>query len=409
MQSVKYFTLLLFLLGISLVTAVSGTPFTYQGRLNDSGSIANGTYDLRFVLCDTDAGPFATGYTNLLPGVSVTNGLIIAQLDFGAAAFTGGPRWIEIGVRTNGSVSPYTALYPRQALTATPFAMQSQTAVSITGPVNDSQLSENIPKLNTNVVYAGSVTATKFVGDGLGLTNVAQSTNGEIWLADLKQIHLSDQAGMYYFRNHGGSPSGAGEWQNDSQDSISWTIGLNGAQRAVAQMGGSGPYHEVWFFQYDLVASALNPKGYSKYVGFAAQYWSNGGRLYKYPGFRAEAKDTNGNVVLRLYSDIHGFSQNMGVANVSYGELGTNYLGIPVVYATNAIVVGDSSLAPLNASALVDLQSTNKAFYPPRMTKAQRNAIQSPGNGATIWQTDSGQGTRVYNGTNWMRYAESID
>lgn len=62
-----------------------------------------------------------------------------------------------------------------------------------------------------------------------------------------------------------------------------------------------------------------------------------------------------------------------------------------------------------DANAILDAQSTTKAFIPPRMTKAQRNAIASPVAGMTIYQTDNTPGQRVYNGTNWMAYTETAD
>jgi hypothetical protein len=37
-------------------TAALGTTFTYQGRLADTGSAANGVYDLRFALYDALSG-----------------------------------------------------------------------------------------------------------------------------------------------------------------------------------------------------------------------------------------------------------------------------------------------------------------------------------------------------------------
>jgi uncharacterized protein (TIGR02145 family) len=57
-----------------------------------------------------------------------------------------------------------------------------------------------------------------------------------------------------------------------------------------------------------------------------------------------------------------------------------------------------------NASAMLDVSSTNKGFLPPRMTYAQRNDIASPiAAGLQIWCTDCGPygETQVYNGTTW--------
>src|SRR5215469_6750686 len=80
-----------------------GTAFTYQGRLNDNGGPANGTYDFRFRLA---VDPLANNYigssysTNGLP---VANGLFSATMDFGPGIFTGSNYWLEVDVRTNGT------------------------------------------------------------------------------------------------------------------------------------------------------------------------------------------------------------------------------------------------------------------------------------------------------------------
>ena len=54
--------------------------------------------------------------------LAISNGLFTAQLNFGSTAFTGAARWLEIGVRTNGSPGDFTAVNPRQALLPTPYA-----------------------------------------------------------------------------------------------------------------------------------------------------------------------------------------------------------------------------------------------------------------------------------------------
>jgi hypothetical protein len=58
----------------------------------------------------------------------VTNGLFNVALDFGPAAFDGSARWLDIGVRTNGSGADYAALTPRQPITPTPYAIHAANA-----------------------------------------------------------------------------------------------------------------------------------------------------------------------------------------------------------------------------------------------------------------------------------------
>ncbi len=72
---------------------------------------------------------------------------------------------------------------------------------------------------------------------------------------------------------------------------------------------------------------------------------------------------------------------------------------------SGAVGVGGTA----NANAILDAQSTTKAFMPPRMTKTQRNAIASPTAGMVVYQSDNTPGLRAYNGTNWMKFTESTD
>ena len=46
-----------------------------------------------------------------------------------------------------------------------------------------------------------------------------------------------------------------------------------------------------------------------------------------------------------------------------------------------------------NNSAILDLKSNNKGFLPPRMTRAELNAIASPANGLIVYCTDCGTGS----------------
>lgn len=52
------------------------------------------------------------------------------------------------------------------------------------------------------------------------------------------------------------------------------------------------------------------------------------------------------------------------------------------------------------ASATLELASTTKGFLPPRMTKAQRDAISSPAEGLEIYNTTT-HSKDIYNGINW--------
>lgn len=62
--------------------------------------------------------------------------------------------------------------------------------------------------------------------------------------------------------------------------------------------------------------------------------------------------------------------------------------------------IGIGTAAPAS-SAIVEISSTNKGLLIPRMTLTQREAIISPEEGLTVWQTNSNPGLYNYNGTSW--------
>jgi hypothetical protein len=120
-----------FLLAVLLVSgtvsaqplnAVLGTGFTYQGKLTDAGVPANGLYDFEFKLYNDPSAGSQVGSTLTKEDVIVTNGLFTVQLDFGDV-FDGTALYLEIGVRPGVSVGAYSPLDPRQALTASPYAI----------------------------------------------------------------------------------------------------------------------------------------------------------------------------------------------------------------------------------------------------------------------------------------------
>jgi hypothetical protein len=140
------------------------TAFTYQGQLQDNGSLASGSYDLAFSLFKTNITgvPIAGPMTN--SATLVSNGLFTATIDFGPGVFTGGSNWLEIAVSAHAANS-FTTLAPRQHVTPTPYAI---TADNLTGTIPLSQLPANVL---INGASGVNVSGT-FSGNGAGLTNL---------------------------------------------------------------------------------------------------------------------------------------------------------------------------------------------------------------------------------------------
>lgn len=115
------------LVACCLTVSAQTTAFTYQGKLTDAGAPANGNFDLQFKLFDAVSGGTQIGATVTNNAVAVSGGVFTTTLDFGANAFPGTARWLEISVRPAGG-GAFTLLSPRQSLGTVPYAMRSLTA-----------------------------------------------------------------------------------------------------------------------------------------------------------------------------------------------------------------------------------------------------------------------------------------
>jgi hypothetical protein len=148
-----------------------GTAFTYQGRLNSGGAVANGSYDMQFTLYTTNVTGTAIARPVTNTAVAVTNGLFTTLVDFGPGVFIGTSNWLEIAVSTNAA-NTFSTLAPRQQLTPVPYAI---TAENVSGPVSAAQLPAGLVTNNE----AGLNLNGTFSGNGASVTNVnAAALNG---------------------------------------------------------------------------------------------------------------------------------------------------------------------------------------------------------------------------------------
>jgi hypothetical protein len=134
-----------------------GTAFSVQGRLNNNGAPANGTYDMRLSVFGAASGPPLIAGPITVAGVGVTNGIFSVIADFGPGVFTGDPRWLETAFAPTGS-GTYTTVSPRQQLLAAPYAMFAASAADV---ANGSVVkSLNGLKDNVTLQGAGGVSIT---------------------------------------------------------------------------------------------------------------------------------------------------------------------------------------------------------------------------------------------------------
>lgn len=97
--------------------------FTYQGQLRNAGQLVNGAVDLKISMWDADTAGVQIGTSNTFNAVPMTDGRFALGLNFGASAFDGSNRWIQVEFRNPAGSGLYQALNPRDKITATPYAL----------------------------------------------------------------------------------------------------------------------------------------------------------------------------------------------------------------------------------------------------------------------------------------------
>jgi len=158
--------------GLSVIVSAApvGTAFTYQGRLTDAGSPANGSYDFRFTLYPSETGGSSVKPPLEKSDISVNDGYFKVELDFGAV-FRGDATWLEIEVAPY-KIRPYTLLTPRQELTPTPYSIHAATAGSVAGGIgiDGSGTADYIPKFQDHNTLENSVISQDGGNIGIGAT-----------------------------------------------------------------------------------------------------------------------------------------------------------------------------------------------------------------------------------------------
>jgi len=159
--------------------APPSTPINYQGQLVKDNVPVTGMCDFRFGLWDdSDLGnPIGNSPLNA-DDVPVSNGLFNVALDFGAGAFNGDPRWLEIEVQCPADPQ-FVMLLPRIELTPTPYSLRALEGV---GPPDAIEIDAQ-----TGYVGIGTTTPTHPLEMGSG----AHCTAGGVW-TDASDRHAKE-------------------------------------------------------------------------------------------------------------------------------------------------------------------------------------------------------------------------
>ncbi len=162
-----------------------GTAFTYQGRLTDSatGDPLPGPCSLRFTLYQSAAGNDPLGSPQTAPSVILDNGYFSVDLDFGAGAFTGGGRFLEIEVDCG---SGYASLSPRVSLNPAPYSFYALD----TGALHGNPVSDSAPSIGDVLTWNGGAWLPQAAGGYWSLTGNAGATPGTNFLGTTDNVAL---------------------------------------------------------------------------------------------------------------------------------------------------------------------------------------------------------------------------
>jgi hypothetical protein len=298
--------LVVFLSVVTLEAQQAG--FTYQGKLMDNGSAANGNYDLQFALFDSSTGGSQIGQTQIVTNVLASGGVFTVTLDFGQAAFSGGSRFLEISTRPSGT-GAFSLLTPRQGIASTPYAVRSLSAATADTATNAQQL--------------GGAGASQYVQTGdARLSDSRPPTAGS---ASYIQNTTSQQTASNFSISGNGTAAGtlSGNIVNASTQ-----YNLNG-NRAFAITGGVGSEANTNTFVGVGTGASTTPSSSSdsgsnnSFFGAAAGAANTTGSQNAFFGTSAGQANTTG-VANSFFGRQAGFSNTTGSINSFFG----NWAGI---------------------------------------------------------------------------------
>jgi hypothetical protein len=306
-------TVLAFLLAATAAFAQSSS-FTYQGRLTDGGTSANGNYDFQFALWDSLSGGTQVGSTQTVNTVAVSNGVFTVSLDFGANSFPGANRFLEISARpTGGSFTPLT---PRQPITSTPYAVRSLNASSADSvPVN------GVPAGSANYIQNTSSAQTgnfNISGNGTAAGTLAGSVVNATTQFNIGGSRILSNPGTANLF----AGAGAGAANTTGFQNAFFGVGAGSSNT----MGSTNAF-------FGANAGVFNTTGFdNSFFGHDAGNPNTTGDRNAFFGDHAGVANTTGNS-----NTIIGFNANVGSGNLSNA---TAIGAFALVDASNALVLG---------------------------------------------------------------------
>jgi hypothetical protein len=151
-----------------------------------------------------------------------------------------------------------------------------------------------------------------------------------------------------------------------------------------------------------------NTTGYlNTTTGSGALFFNSTGNYNTATGVNALYSNTTGifNTALGSYADVLSGDLTNATAIGYNAKVGASNSLVLGGTGADAVSVGVGTTTP-NASAVLDLTSTDKGMLVPRMTSAQRTAIAPPATGLLVYDTDT-NAFWFFNGTDWAKISVS--
>ncbi len=311
------------------------------------------------------------------------------EIVIGYNAIGSGSNTIQLGntavtnVNTSGTLTAGTVTYPRthgtngQVLTTTGSGTLSWTSIptpdltnyvttntaqTITGAKTFSETTTFSKDLAVNGITVGKGAGNKAFNTAIGVSALPVNTNGN--------NNTAIGAGALFSNTTGGANIAIGVEALASNSTGLSNTAIGGAALGFNSTGSSNT-------AIGSVALITNSTGeFNTAIGYGANV----------------ASGTLSNTTAIGNGAIVSTSNTIQLGNTSVTNVNTSG-------TITAAGIGLGVSAP-NASAILEASSTTQGFLPPRLTTTQRDAIASPAEGLTLWNTDNKQ-LEVFDGSYW--------